>query len=102
MDTVRIDQNGAQEETVDLSSPCTSDIILEVRTGKMKKMAGLEIESGIDKTIRSGPVRVTGLGLEDDEHDLIFHGGVDKAIHGCKLRNMRLAIGLWQVSGILG
>ncbi|KAL2758656.1 hypothetical protein ACRALDRAFT_1061796 [Sodiomyces alcalophilus JCM 7366] len=75
-------QNGGHEEPVDFSSPCTTDVILEVRTGRMKKMTGLEIESGIDKTIRSGPVRVTRLGLEDDEHDLTFHGGVDKAIHG--------------------
>ncbi|ROT37746.1 MOSC domain-containing protein [Sodiomyces alkalinus F11] len=45
-------------------------------------MPGLEIESGIEKAIRSGPVRVTRLGLEDDEHDPIFHGGVDKALHG--------------------
>ncbi|KAM0287498.1 hypothetical protein ACHAQH_000452 [Verticillium albo-atrum] len=47
-------------------------------------MPGLQIESGIDKNACSGSVRVTRLGLDDDEHDLTFHGGIDKAVHGCK------------------
>ncbi|WYZ41580.1 hypothetical protein EsH8_V_000475 [Colletotrichum jinshuiense] len=67
---------------VDLWSPFTSDTLLEVRTSTMKKMPGLEVESGIYKNIRNGPVRVSHLGLEADEHDPTFHGGVDKAIHG--------------------
>lgn len=69
---------------VDLRAPFTSDVLLEVRTSTMKKMPNLEIESGIDKELRNGPVRVSLLGLEDDEHDPTFHGGVDKAIHGCE------------------
>lgn len=69
---------------MDLCAPVTSDIILEVRTGRMKPMCGLKVESGIDKTVRVGPVRVTKTGLEEDEHDLTFHGGVDKAVHACK------------------
>ncbi|GJC79441.1 carnitine monooxygenase reductase subunit [Colletotrichum liriopes] len=48
----------------------------------MKKMPGLEVESGIDKNLREGPIRVSSLGLEADEHDPTFHGGPDKAIHG--------------------
>lgn len=70
----------------DLWSPLTSDVVLEVRTSKMKKMPGLDIESGIDKLLCPGPVRVTRLGLEGDEHDPTFHGGVDKAVHGCESR----------------
>ncbi|KAL2259853.1 hypothetical protein VTK26DRAFT_6324 [Humicola hyalothermophila] len=66
----------------DLCAPFISDTILEVRTGKMKPMRGLTVLSGIDKTLRHGPVKVTELGLEGDEHDPVFHGGVDKAIHG--------------------
>ncbi|KXX73857.1 Vanillate O-demethylase oxidoreductase [Madurella mycetomatis] len=66
---------------VDLYAPVTSDKILEVRTGRMKPMRGLTVESGIDKTTRDGLVRVTKTGLEGDEHDLTFHGGVDKAVH---------------------
>ncbi|KAH6665908.1 phenoxybenzoate dioxygenase subunit beta [Plectosphaerella plurivora] len=67
---------------VDLWEPLTSDVVLEVRTSKMKKMPGLEIESGIDKDLQDGPIKVSRLGLEDDEHDPTFHGGVDKAVHG--------------------
>ncbi|KAK3309146.1 pyruvate kinase-like protein [Chaetomium strumarium] len=67
---------------VDLYRPFTSDTILEVRTGRMKPLSGLTVQSGIDKIIRDGPVRVTETGLEGDEHDPTFHGGVDKAIHG--------------------
>ncbi|KAL2023165.1 hypothetical protein VTK56DRAFT_3771 [Thermocarpiscus australiensis] len=67
---------------VDLYAPITSDTILEVRTGKMKPLRGLAVQSGIDKTPRDGPVRVTEMGLEGDEHDPTFHGGLDKAVHG--------------------
>ncbi|KZL76203.1 MOSC domain-containing protein [Colletotrichum tofieldiae] len=69
-------------QEIDLWSPFTSDILLEVRTSTMKKMPGLEVESGIDKNLREGPIRVSSLGLEADEHDPTFHGGPDKAIHG--------------------
>ncbi|KAK2019380.1 MOSC domain-containing protein [Colletotrichum eremochloae] len=69
-------------QEIDLWSPFTSDVLLEVRTSIMKKMPGLEVESGIDKTLREGPVHVSSLGLEADEHDPTFHGGPDKAIHG--------------------
>ncbi|KAF9882069.1 MOSC domain-containing protein [Colletotrichum karsti] len=72
---------GASEH-VDLRAPFIQDTLLEVRTSTMKKMPGLQIQSGIDKNLREGPIRVSFLGLEDDEHDPTFHGGVDKAIHG--------------------
>jgi hypothetical protein len=69
---------------VDLCAPFERDTILEIRTGKMKAMPGLTIQSGIEKKLRSGKIPVTFLGLDADEHDLTFHGGKDKAIHGCK------------------
>ncbi|KAG8158589.1 hypothetical protein KVR01_011711 [Diaporthe batatas] len=72
----------ATEARVDLNAPFTSDRILEVRSGKLKKYKGLNIESGIDKSLLDGPVHVNRLGIEGDEHDLTFHGGPDKAIHG--------------------
>ena len=72
------------DEAIDLRAPFEKDIILEVRSSKMKTMPGLTIQSGIDKTLRDGRVKVTRLGIDEDEHDLTFHGGVDKAIHGCK------------------
>ncbi|KAK3370303.1 pyruvate kinase-like protein [Podospora didyma] len=67
---------------MDLDALFTSDTLLEVRSGKMQKMRGLEIESGIDKSLCNGPVHISSLGIDGDEHDLTFHGGVDKAIHG--------------------
>jgi hypothetical protein len=73
------------EGEVDLYAPFTSDRILEVRSGKLKKYKGLNIESGIDKLLLNGPVHVGRLGIDGDEHDLTFHGGPDKAIHGCEL-----------------
>ena len=68
---------------VDLAAPFENDVILEVRRSKMKTMPGLKILSGIDKTPCEGRVAVSFLGLEEDEHDLVFHGGRDKAVHGC-------------------
>lgn len=73
----------AVEEQIDLWAPFTRDIILEVRSGKLKKYKGLNIESGIDKSLHDGPVHIGPLGIDGDEHDLIFHGGPDKAVHGC-------------------
>lgn len=69
---------------VDLDAPFKEDIILEVRSSKMKTMPGLSIRSGIDKTIREGVIPVGHLGIEDDEHDPTFHGGPHKALHGCE------------------
>ena len=73
--------------SVDLYAPFTSDTLLEVRKGSMKHLKGtLDVLSGIDKTLCEGPVRVTTTGIEGDEHDYTFHGGPEKAVHGCELR----------------
>lgn len=78
---------------VDLDAPFEEDILLEVRSSRMKTMPGLTILSGIDKTICNDAVPVGFLGIEGDEHDPVFHGGRDKAIHGCEspapLRSLR-------------
>lgn len=71
-----------REDVADLYAPFTSDTILEVRSGKLKKYKGLNIESGIDKSLLNEPVHVGKLGIDGDEHDLTFHGGPDKAVHG--------------------
>ncbi|KAK3986318.1 putative phthalate 4, 5 dioxygenase oxygenase reductase subunit [Cladorrhinum sp. PSN332] len=68
--------------TVDLYAPFTSDTILQVRRGKMKNMPNLTIQSGIDKHEAQSPIWVDKWGLEGDEHDMTFHGGLDKAVHG--------------------
>ncbi|KAI1812653.1 PK beta-barrel-protein domain-containing protein-like protein [Poronia punctata] len=70
------------ETIIDLYAPFERDTILEVRTSRMKTMPGLTIQSGIDKELRPGRIPVTSLGLDADEHDLTFHGGKDKAVHG--------------------
>ncbi|KAK7951792.1 uncharacterized protein PG986_007520 [Apiospora aurea] len=67
---------------IDLYVPFERDVILEVRSSKMKTMPGLSVLSGIDKLVRQGRVPVSMIGLDDDEHDLVFHGGPDKAILG--------------------
>ncbi|KAJ4398057.1 hypothetical protein N0V85_006383, partial [Neurospora sp. IMI 360204] len=70
------------QSKIDLYAPFERDTILEVRASKMKKMRGLDVMSGIDKTIIDGPVYVGRTGLEGDESDPTFHGGIDKAVHG--------------------
>lgn len=74
----------APEEEIDLWAPFTVDTLLEVRSGRMKKMKGLNVESGIDKSLQDGTIHIGKLGIDDDEHDYTFHGGPDKAVHGCK------------------
>jgi MOSC domain-containing protein YiiM len=71
------------QHQVDLWQACATDVVLELRTGKMERMAGLDIMSGINKKEREGGVFLSSLGLDADEHDPTFHGGVDKAVHGC-------------------
>ncbi|KAI2639966.1 PK beta-barrel-protein domain-containing protein-like protein [Xylaria nigripes] len=70
------------QSDVDLYSPFERDVILEVRTSRMKPVPNSSFKTGIDKQICHGKVPVSFLGLEADEHDLTFHGGKDKAIHG--------------------
>lgn len=66
------------------TAPFEVDKLLEVRMSGMKKMPGLNVNTGIDKKICDGPMKIGKLGLEGDWHDLTFHGGPDKAILGCK------------------
>lgn len=70
--------------SLDFASPFQEDSLLEIRVSHMKKMPGLDVMSGIDKTICDMPMRISKLGLDGDEHDPTFHGGPDKAILGCK------------------
>lgn len=48
---------------LDLYAPITSDVILEVRQGKMKAMEGLKVMSGIDKGLCTGRVKVDSTGI---------------------------------------
>ena len=65
----------------DLSAPWHKDTVLQLRTSKMKPMHNLSITTGIYKQPRTNRVFCSFTGLADDEHDLTFHGGVDKAVH---------------------
>lgn len=66
-----------------LHAPFSADKLLEIRTSRMKRLSGLNVDSGIDKTLCNGVMKLGKLGLEGDEHDPTFHGGPDKAILGC-------------------
>jgi MOSC domain-containing protein YiiM len=64
-----------------LDVPFQKDTLRQLRTSKMKQMRNLSITTGIYKEPRDGRVFCSFTGLESDEHDLTFHGGVDKAVH---------------------
>lgn len=72
----------------DLAAPFEADRLIEIRTSGMKRMPGLAVMSGIDKELRTVSMKVDKLGLEGDWHDLTFHGGLDKAILGCRHSSM--------------
>ncbi|TVY62893.1 Carnitine monooxygenase reductase subunit, partial [Lachnellula suecica] len=65
----------------DLDAPFTRDTLVQLRTSKMKPMHNLSITTGIYKQPVTTRVFCSTTGLRDDEHDLTFHGGVDKAVH---------------------
>ncbi|KAI6377851.1 hypothetical protein MCOR25_002373 [Pyricularia grisea] len=69
------------ETGFDLNLPVTEDEVLEVRSGKLRSFDGINVMTGIFKTTHDGSVTVTEMGIQGDEHDYTFHGGVDKAIH---------------------
>ncbi|KAK2625904.1 hypothetical protein QTJ16_005216 [Diplocarpon rosae] len=65
----------------DASWHTETEIVQQLRTSKMKRMRDLSIMTGIYKEARSERLWCSLLGLQGDEHDLTFHGGVDKAVH---------------------
>jgi MOSC domain-containing protein YiiM/ferredoxin-NADP reductase len=73
--------------TISLDQPFTSESLLQVRTGKTRKIHGTTIKSGIYKSAHDGPVRLTKLGFEGDEHVYEFHGGLEKAVHHYSARH---------------
>ena len=62
--------------------PDRPTVLLQVRTGRLEPLEGTHVMSAIRKRPIQGPVRCSELGLDTDEHDLTFHGGPDKALHG--------------------
>lgn len=61
--------------------PPIKDVLLNVRTGKVRPFRGGKLRSAINKHSRQGRVQVTELGLVGDEQQYVLHGGVDKALH---------------------
>ena len=56
--------------------------IVSIQTGKSAPLRNSPQKSAIAKTPRSGPVRVSFLGLEGDEQaDKVHHGGPEMALH---------------------
>ena len=69
----------------DFEASFQEDELFQVRTGKVKPLHDLPVQSGIYKDIRRGPVKVSTLGCEGDEHAFRL-GDVDKALmHYCSL-----------------
>src|ERR1700753_3233610 len=62
------------------NQPWQEGQLLQVRTGRIKPVFGPNMTSAIYKNPRSGPVKVTKLGCEGDEHAYELHGGVEKAL----------------------
>ncbi|KAL6248594.1 hypothetical protein RBB50_004849 [Rhinocladiella similis] len=63
-----------------LEQPWRGEKVYQIRTGKIKPAFGMKEPSAIFKHIRTGPVKVTTLGFEGDEHAYEFHGGPEKAL----------------------
>lgn len=61
--------------------PPKKDVLLNVRTGKVRPFGGVKLRSAINKQSRQGRVEVTEIGLVGDEQQYALHGGVDKALH---------------------
>ncbi|KAH8668421.1 pyruvate kinase-like protein [Xylariales sp. PMI_506] len=57
------------------------DVLLSLRTGKIRPLGGAKVQSAINKSSRQGRVEVTKTGLVGDEQQYVMHGGVDKALH---------------------
>lgn len=69
------------ESEVAAPLPPAKDVLLSVRTGKVRPFGGVKLRSAINKHTRQGLVEVTELGLVGDEQQYVMHGGVDKALH---------------------
>ena len=58
-----------------------ADVLLCVRTGKIRPLANVKYLSGIDKQPQPGKIRVTAPGLLGDQVEYEMHGGTEKALH---------------------
>ncbi|OQU99926.1 MOSC domain-containing protein [Cladophialophora immunda] len=63
-----------------LEQPWKAEKLLEVRTGRVRPVFGIQVQSAIFKNVRRGPVAVNQLGCEGDQHAFELHGGPDMAL----------------------
>ncbi|KIX92414.1 uncharacterized protein Z520_11889 [Fonsecaea multimorphosa CBS 102226] len=63
-----------------LERPWTAEKLLEVRTGRVRPVFGIQVQSAIFKNVRPGPVAVDKLGCDGDQHAFELHGGPDMAL----------------------
>ena len=66
---------------VDAAPLPPKDVLLSVRTGKIRPLGGVKIRSAINKLARPGRVRVTEVGIPGDESEFIMAGGPERALH---------------------
>ncbi|EXJ65899.1 uncharacterized protein A1O5_10875 [Cladophialophora psammophila CBS 110553] len=73
-----------QDENLDaielLERLWSGEKLLEVRTGRVRPVFGINVQSAIFKNVRPGPVTVNKLGCEGDQHAFELHGGPDMAL----------------------
>ncbi|KAK7926681.1 pyruvate kinase-like protein [Apiospora marii] len=81
--SIKNECNGGDELAYPAAPLPPKDVLLCVRTGKIRPLAnsGGKIRSAIHKQPRAGPVYVGLTGLAGDEVQYELHGGPDKALH---------------------
>lgn len=80
---IRLQAESSQPLTNNLEAPFQEDELVQVRKGKVKPLNNLPVQSGIYKDLQHGPVKVSVLGCEGDEH-AFRPGDVDRALmHYC-------------------
>ncbi|KAH9905923.1 PK beta-barrel-protein domain-containing protein-like protein [Xylariomycetidae sp. FL2044] len=69
------------ESCSDLAPLPPKDILLSLRTGKIRPLGGIKMASGINKQPCEGKVKLTMTGFLGDERDYPPHTGPDNAVH---------------------
>ncbi|ORY58795.1 pyruvate kinase-like protein [Pseudomassariella vexata] len=69
------------KQDADIAPLPSKDVLLSLRSGKIRPLGGVTIRSAINKNPRKGKVKVTRTGLVGDEMQYEMHGGSEKALH---------------------
>ena len=79
-ETATIETTTTEPVEVDIVAPFGPARVLQVRTGKIRTLDGIPVESAIYKKPHRGRLKVTTLGFVGDEQAHITHGGPEKAL----------------------